>query len=122
MSGHQEFKALSAEEAEQAAMRVAEMEKWAREAYLATKHVEDIEDIWVRYFEAEHHLHFIIPPATEPEDSVARRPPRLRRCGRRSSCRCCASSRPRARGPAGRPPGSGARPHWRPGDHVGRRP
>jgi hypothetical protein len=69
MSGHQEFKALSAEEAEQAAMRVAEMEKWAREAYLATKHVEDIEDIWVRYFEAEHHLHFIIPPATEPEDS-----------------------------------------------------
>ena len=35
----------------------------------ATKHVEDIEDIWVRYFEAEHHLHWIIPPATEPEDS-----------------------------------------------------
>ena len=49
-------------------MRVAEMEKWAREAYLATKHLEDIEDIWVRYFEAEHHLHWIIPPATEPED------------------------------------------------------
>ena len=49
--------------------RIAEMEKWAREAYLATKHVEDIEDIWVRYFEAEHHLHWIIPPATEPEDS-----------------------------------------------------
>src|ERR1700677_3875328 len=67
MSGHQEFKALSAEEVERAAMRVAEMEKWAREAYLATKHVEDIEDIWVRYFEAEHHLHFIIPPATEPD-------------------------------------------------------
>jgi hypothetical protein len=63
MSGHQEFKALSPDEVQRAAERIAEMEKWAREAYLSTKHVEDI---WVRYFEAEHHLHFIIPPATEP--------------------------------------------------------
>jgi hypothetical protein len=69
MAGHQEFKALSAEEVGGAAERIAEMEKWAREAYLATKHVEDVEDILVRYFEAEHHLHWIIPPATEPEDS-----------------------------------------------------
>ena len=69
MPGHQEFKALSSEEVERAAVRVAEMEKWAREAYLATKHVEDVEDIWVRYFEAEHHLHWIISPATEPEGS-----------------------------------------------------
>ena len=69
MSGHQEFKALSADEVQQAAVRIAEMQKWAREAYLATKHVEDIEDIWVRYFEAEHHLHWLIPPATEPEES-----------------------------------------------------
>jgi hypothetical protein len=69
MSGHQEFKALSAEEVQRAAERIAEMEKWAREAYLSTKHVEDIEPIWVRYFEAEHHLHWIIAPATEPEGS-----------------------------------------------------
>jgi hypothetical protein len=69
MSGHQEFKALSAEEVQRAAERIAEMEKWAREAYLSTKHVEDIESIWVRYFEAEHHLHWIIPPATEPQES-----------------------------------------------------
>jgi hypothetical protein len=67
MTGHQGFKALSADEVQRAAERIAEMEKWAREAYLSTKHVEDIEDIWVRYFEAEHHLHWIIPPATEPE-------------------------------------------------------
>jgi hypothetical protein len=45
------------------------MQKWAREAYLATKHVEDIEEIWVRYFEAEHQLHWILPPATEPAES-----------------------------------------------------
>jgi hypothetical protein len=69
MSGHQEFAALSADEVQRAAVRIAEMEKWAREAYLSTKHVEDIEDIWVRYFEAEHHLHWIIPPATEPEEA-----------------------------------------------------
>jgi hypothetical protein len=68
MSGHQEFEALSSDEVRRAAERIAEMEKWAREAYLSTKHVEDIEGIWVRYFEAEHHLHFIIPPATEPEE------------------------------------------------------
>ena len=69
MTGHQEFKALSDVEVERAAVRVAEMQKWAREAYLATKHVEDVEDIWVRYFEAEHHLHWILPPATEPGGS-----------------------------------------------------
>ena len=49
---------------------IAEMQKWAREAYLSTKHVEDIEDIWTRYFEAEHHLH--LDPsasATEPDGS-----------------------------------------------------
>jgi hypothetical protein len=69
MSGHQEFKALSADEVKRAATQVADMQKWAREAYLSTKHVEDVEDIWVRYFEAEHHLHWILPPATEsPED------------------------------------------------------
>jgi hypothetical protein len=54
---------------QKAAESIAAMEKWAREAYLSTKHVEDIEPIWVRYFEAEHHLHWIIPPATEPEES-----------------------------------------------------
>ena len=68
MSGHQEFRALSADEVQRASVRIAEMQKWAREAYLSTKHVEDIEDIWTRYFEAEHHLHWILPPATEPED------------------------------------------------------
>jgi hypothetical protein len=68
MSGHQEFKALSSDEVQRAAERIAEMEKWAREAYLSTKQIEDVEGIWVRYFEAEHHLHFIIPPATEPEE------------------------------------------------------
>ena len=31
--------------------------------------VEHIQDIWVRCFEAEHHLHGIIPPATEPAES-----------------------------------------------------
>jgi predicted metalloprotease len=68
MTGHQEFKSLSADEVRRAATQVAEMQKWAREAYLSTKHVEDVEDIWVRYFEAEHHLHWIVPPATEPEE------------------------------------------------------
>lgn len=67
--GHQEFSALSADGVKQASIRIAEMHKWAREAYLSTKHVEDVEDIWVRYFEAEHHLHWILPPATEPEES-----------------------------------------------------
>lgn len=65
MPGHQEFKALSADEVKRAATWIADMQKWAREAYLSTKHVEDI---WVRYFEAEHHLHWILPPATEPEE------------------------------------------------------
>ena len=69
MPGHQEFKALAADEVQRAAACVAEMQKWAREAYLSTKHVENVEDIWVRYFEAEHHLHWILPPATEPEES-----------------------------------------------------
>ncbi len=69
MTGHQEFEALSADVVRQAALRVAEMQKWAREAYLATKHVEDVEDIWLRYFEAEHRLHWILPLATEPEES-----------------------------------------------------
>jgi hypothetical protein len=69
MTGHQEFRALSTDEVKRAAMQVAEMQKWAREAYLSTKHIEDIEGIWVRYFEAEHHLHWILPPATEPEES-----------------------------------------------------
>jgi hypothetical protein len=68
MPDHQEFRALSADEVQRAAVPVAAMQKWAREAYLATKHVENIEDIWVRYFEAEHHLHWILPPATEPEE------------------------------------------------------
>ena len=62
--------ALSADGVKQASIRIAEMHKWARrEAYLSTRHVEDVEDIWVRYFEAEHHLHWILPPATEPEES-----------------------------------------------------
>ena len=69
MPGHQEFKALSAEGVQRAATQIAEMQKWAREAYLATKHVEDTEDIWIRYFEAEHHLHWILPPATEPGET-----------------------------------------------------
>jgi hypothetical protein len=69
MSGHQEFKALSADEVERAAAQIADMEKWAREANLSTKHREDVEDIWVRYFEAEHRLHWILPPATEPDGS-----------------------------------------------------
>jgi hypothetical protein len=69
MSGHQQFRALSADEAERAAEWIANMRKWAREAYLATKHVEDVEDVWVRYFDAEHQLHWIIPPATEPDGS-----------------------------------------------------
>ena len=69
MPGHQEFGALSAEDVRRAAAQIADMQKWAREAYLSTKHVEDIEDIWVRYFEAEHHLHWIVPPATETEES-----------------------------------------------------
>ncbi len=32
-------------------------QKWTREAYLSAKHMEDIEPIWLRYFEAEHELH-----------------------------------------------------------------
>ena len=68
MTGHQEFEALSADVVRQAALRVAEMQKW-RARHLATKHVEEVEDIWLRYFEAEHRLHWILPPATEPEES-----------------------------------------------------
>jgi hypothetical protein len=69
MPGHQEFEPLTVDEVRRAAQQIADMQKWAREAYLSTKHVEDIEDIWVRYFEAEHRLHWILPPATEPEGS-----------------------------------------------------
>jgi hypothetical protein len=50
-------------------VHVADMQKWAREAYLSTKHVEDIEPIWLRYFEAGHELHWILPPASESADS-----------------------------------------------------
>jgi hypothetical protein len=69
MPGHQEFTALSSEEVEQAAAHVADMQKWAREAYLGTKHVEDVEPIWLKYFEAEHELHWILPPSSESGDS-----------------------------------------------------
>lgn len=27
----------------------------------------DIEDIWLRHFEAEHYLHWVLPSAVEPE-------------------------------------------------------
>jgi hypothetical protein len=67
--GHQKFRALSSEEVAQAAAHVADMQKWAREAYLSTKHVEDIESIWLKYFEAEHELHWILPPSSESGDS-----------------------------------------------------
>ena len=69
MSGHQEFKALSADEAHRAADADRRNGEVGPRGVPRTKHVEDIEDIWVRYFEAEHHLHWIIPPATEPEES-----------------------------------------------------
>ena len=69
MTDDQHDAALSGDQVREAARYIAGMQKWAREAYLSTKHVEDIEDIWLRYFEAEHHLHWIIPPATEPEES-----------------------------------------------------
>ena len=111
MSGHQEFKALSSDEVQRAAERIAEMEKWAREAYLSTKHVEDVEDIWVRYFEAEHGLHWIIPAGYRARGALSslcrrtRRPRRRQRCGRRSPCRCCASTRAPVPAPAGLPPG-----------------
>jgi len=67
MTEHQRYAPLSPEQVREASAYVAGMQKWAREAYLSTKHVEDIEDIWLRYFEAEHHLHWILPPAVEPE-------------------------------------------------------
>ncbi len=67
MSGHQEFRALTADQVRVAAGHIAEMEKWAREAYLGTRHLEEVRSLWDRYFEAEHELHWIIPPATEPE-------------------------------------------------------
>jgi hypothetical protein len=67
MTEEQQFSPLSIDQVGEAAKLVAAMQKWAREAYLSTKHVEGIEDIWLRYFEAEHHLHWILPPATEPE-------------------------------------------------------
>jgi hypothetical protein len=44
------------------------MQKWAREAYLSTHHIEEVRSIWDRYFEAEHELHWLIPPTAEPED------------------------------------------------------
>lgn len=74
MAGHQQFEALSVDEVRRAAIQVAEMQKWACEAYLSTKHVEDIEEIWLRYFEAEHHLHWIIPPSSEDPGPGARSP------------------------------------------------
>ena len=66
MSGHQEFRALTADEVRVAATRLAEMQKWAREAYLGTCHLEEVRPMWDRYFEAEHELHWLLPPATEP--------------------------------------------------------
>lgn len=67
MADHQTFRPLSAENVRTAAIHVAEMQKWAREAYLATQHLEEVRLMWDRYFEAEHELHWLIPPATEPE-------------------------------------------------------
>ena len=69
MPGHQEFRALSPEEVQTAAKHIAEMQRWAREAYLGTDHVEEAREMWDNYFEAEHELHWIIPPATEPEEA-----------------------------------------------------
>jgi len=66
MPGHQEYRELTAEQVGQAAAIIATMQKWAREAYLGTSHLEEVEDIWLRYFEAEHELHWMIPPAAEP--------------------------------------------------------
>jgi hypothetical protein len=67
MPGHQEFGALTADQVRVAATHLAEMQKWAREAYLGTRHLEEVRPMWDRYFEAEHELHWIVPPATEPE-------------------------------------------------------
>lgn len=68
MSGHQEFRSLTAEEVHTAAEHIAEMQRWAREAYLGTHHLEEVRPMWDRYFEAEHELHWIIPPASEPDE------------------------------------------------------
>jgi hypothetical protein len=67
MTNHQEFKDLSAQDVRTAAVHIAEMQKWAREAYLASHHLEETQPMWDRYFEAEHELHWLIKPATEPE-------------------------------------------------------
>ena len=68
MPGHQQFRALTAEEVGVAATHIGEMQKWAREAYLGTRHIEEVRAMWDRYFEAEHELHWLIPPSTEPEE------------------------------------------------------
>jgi hypothetical protein len=67
MPGHQEFRALTADQVRITATLLAEMQKWAREAYLGTRHLEEVRPMWDRYFVAEHELHWIVPPATEPE-------------------------------------------------------
>jgi hypothetical protein len=67
MSGHQKVRVLTTEEVSLAAVHIAEMQKWAREAYLGTRHLEEVRPMWERYFEAEHELHWIIEPAVEPE-------------------------------------------------------
>ncbi|MGB7051349.1 MAG: hypothetical protein WBG41_07260 [Acidimicrobiales bacterium] len=68
MTGHQEFRPLTAEEVRRAATHIGEMQKWAREAYLGTHHLEGVRPMWDRYFEAEHELHWLIPPTAEPEE------------------------------------------------------
>jgi hypothetical protein len=67
MPGHQEFRALTADEVRTLAGHLAEMQRWAREAYLGTSHLEATREAWGRYFEAEHEVHWLVPPATEPE-------------------------------------------------------
>jgi len=69
MPGHQEFRPLSADEVRAVAVHIAEMQRWAREAYLGTRHLEEAREAWDRYFEAEHQLHWLVPPATEPDAS-----------------------------------------------------
>lgn len=66
MAGHQEFRALTPEDVGVVATHIAEMQKWAREIYLGTQHVEEVRSLWDRYFEAERELHWLIPPAAEP--------------------------------------------------------
>jgi hypothetical protein len=67
MPGHQEFQPLAADDVRVLATHLAEMQHWAREAYLGTRHVEDVRVAWDRYFEAEHEAHWLVPPTTEPE-------------------------------------------------------